>query len=205
MTGPDFSLAELTVQFAWLGAACRTSPNENEIASCSTDVTAEENFNLTFKITFSLEKIVKEDQLEGSCWYLLFRNPVIVQGFPSLNRPNREKGLDIPFDMMIGLGMTERATTFDGCLVLKGFSTIFIPTNRTRYSIQWHFIRSLDNDYLSYREAAKSCPTRSLIGSIDEGTLGRTRNFVGWASSVLVQAGEHVFLCYQFVVSWYDN
>ena len=148
MRGSDYSLAEVTMQFAWLGAACRSSTDEHALALCSTALIAEEMSHLTFKISFSLEKVIEKDSSNGICWHLLFRNPVIVQGIPTLNRPNHEKGLKAPIDMMIGLGMTERATTFDNCLVLKGFSTMFIPTNCTRSSTQWHFIRSLDNQYL---------------------------------------------------------
>ena len=69
---------------------------------------------------------------------------------------------------------------------------MFVPISHINQSIQWHFIRNQDNCRLSYLEAARRCPNRASTDSVDESDLESARNFVGWASSVILQAGKHV-------------
>ena len=81
--------------------------------------------------------------------------------------------------MMASLGLVERATIFDGALVLKGFSSMFVPTKRSKDSIQWHFVRSGDGTRMSYFEADKVCPERLKSDSVHTNCLEYVRNFVG--------------------------
>jgi hypothetical protein len=86
----------------------------------------------------------------GSCWHSLFRNPVIARGFPILARNHEEKVLEIPLNMMAKLGEASRAMNFDGILAIRGFSTLFVPTERTGNSVLWHFLYEESQNRISY-------------------------------------------------------
>jgi hypothetical protein len=99
----------------------------------------------------------------GKCWHHLFRAPVIVTGFPILARDHNEEGLEINLEMMSRLGGADRATIFDGQLIIKGFSTIFVPTARAHNSILWHLLRKSDDERISYLDAQKYGLPRNVI------------------------------------------
>jgi hypothetical protein len=147
----------------------------------------------TFTFTFQLKEIEPTHpsvQTNGSCWRPLFRNPVIVEGYPILARAHGEKGLEITLDMMAGLSQASRVTNFGGGLVIKGFSTMFCPTKRIKNSVLWHYLFSHDGKRMSYLSADMLCGGRARIHEVDIGCLEQSRNFLGWASSVEVHIGR---------------
>lgn len=191
--GLDHILSDIGEQLSWLGAACAVSNSQTQIALRSAQImTRKEPSMLYFVITYISRPVVFEDSSGpvGSCWHGLFRNPFIVQGFPILSRPHGEQGLEIPLNMMADLGMCDRVTIFDNHLVIKGFSSMFVPTKRIKNSVQWHFIYQQDGSRISYLEADARCTVRLHIADLDATRLESSRNFVGWASSVLTQIGK---------------
>jgi hypothetical protein len=144
---------------------------------------------LTFKVSFQVVDIKPFPHGEGpngSCWRPLFRNPIVVRGYPILARFGGEKGLELPLNIMVGLGQATRVTNFDGGLVIKGFSTMFCPTQRMQNSVLWHLLVNQDGDRISYLSAEGA---RAPIHEVDAPCLERSRNFLGWASSVEIHAG----------------
>lgn len=176
----------------------RVSPHENRINLCSTrfavlsrSLLARGLPQVRCELNYSLHDIgLRSGDQRSICWHALFRNPVIVEGFPTANRLNGERGLEIPLPMMASLGLVERATIFDGALVLKGFCSMFVPTKRSKDSIQWHFVRSGDGTRISYLEADNVCPERLKSDSVDTNCLEYVRNFVGWVSSAALRTGK---------------
>lgn len=126
---------------------------------------------------------------EQSCWVPLFANPVIARGFTVPRRYNHEQGLEIPFEMMAALGGARHVTEFDGGLVLKGYSSLFVPVKRHADSVQWHFIRKNDEERLLYREVKNGCSDRALLESVDHESLITTRTFLGWWKSAETHLG----------------
>jgi len=198
VTGVDTALVEIGEQFAWLGAACQ-APSTDEMRSSTAKISwlwepdlMEESFyrkrssgrssGADFNLTFSLEGLESDEgefPENGTCWYSLFRNSVLVKGFPILARKHKEKGLEIPLNMMAGLGEASRATNFDGSLVIKGFSTMFVPTGRTQ-----------NQSRISYLCARERCSNQVLMEIGDALLLESTRHFVGWASSAVTRTGK---------------
>ncbi|TVY93688.1 hypothetical protein LAWI1_G001611 [Lachnellula willkommii] len=88
--------------------------------------------------------------------------------------------------MMAGLGQATRVTNFDGGLVLKGCSSMFYPTQRIQNSVLWHLLVNEDGKRMSYLSAKGY---RASIHDVDAVCLERSRNFLGWASSVEIHAG----------------
>jgi hypothetical protein len=147
----------------------------------------------SFLLSFEVEEIEPDpqgSQSSGTCWQPLFRNPVIVKGYPILARSHLERGLEIPLNLMAGLGEASRVTNFAGGVVVKGFSTLFCPTRRVDNSIQWHYLFERDGGRISYLAADKRCLNRLGSEDFDSTCLPHCRNFLGWASSVEVCAGK---------------
>jgi hypothetical protein len=69
---------------------------------------------------------------------------------------------------------------YDGGVLLKGFSSMFVPLKRTGDSIQWHFIRTEDDKRLPFWEVDERCPGRALLDTIDLESISSTRAFLGW-------------------------
>jgi hypothetical protein len=203
--GTEFSLADIGEQFAWLGAALRSSPYDNQMAHSIPQIITLNTYStshtksrgipaLHFKLNFLIEDLdhgCHEAKRNGSCWHSLFKNAVVVRGYPILARMREEKGLEIPLNMMAALGQTPRITEFGGDLVMKGFSTMFVPTKRIGDSVLWHFLFNEDGSRMSYLCATNHYPNQGSISMVDISSLVHTRNFLGWTSSVTNCIGEH--------------
>jgi hypothetical protein len=178
-------VVEVAQQLAWLGCVLRTSQTgqigRSQARMCPREGATEAEFELKFEV----------DALpmgEDSCWHGLFVNPVIAYDFPISDRGD-ELGLEISIPMMAALGGASRAVEFEGGLLLKGFSSAFVPLRRSGDSIQWHFIRNEDESRLSYWEAGKRCPKRALLDTVDQDSLSSTRAFLGWWGKTTTHLG----------------
>jgi len=191
--GTEPAVVEIGQQLAWLGAALRCSLSPDRICSSEPKIEVLTSTEATFKLTFQVREIEPDRQdskSNGTCWQSLFRNPVIVKGYPILARSGEEKGLEIPLNIMAGLGEASRITNFAGGLVVKGFSTLFCPTRLVNNSIQWHHLFEKDGSRISYLTADDRCPERIKSLNLDTTCLPRCRNFLGWASSVEIHTGK---------------
>ena len=135
--------------------------------------------NTVTVIEFVTKPMPVEDAM--MCWVPLFSSAVIACG-PTAPRSD-EMGLEMSFDMMVALAGIHHAVTFEGGLLLKGFSTILVPTHIYPESIQWHFLSVEDERLLSYGEVRKSCSTRVLGNKISFESMRRKRAFVGWCKT----------------------
>jgi hypothetical protein len=190
VTGTVLKIADIGEQFAWIGAACRTSHKAESLAFSIIDFEqSPQQFNF-FSVKYDIQDLQdSEISQAGACWHQLFKNPVIVPGFPILARDHNERGLEIPLEMMARLGGAERATIYDGQLVIKGFSTMFVPTEQIHNSIMWHFVFNKNEERISYVDAKKRCPSKVVIMTYS--CLDSSRNFLGWSTSILLYTGEY--------------
>ncbi|TVY48628.1 hypothetical protein LOCC1_G003111 [Lachnellula occidentalis] len=189
VTGTAPAIAEIGQQLAWLGAALRGAPYTDTMAYCAPKIGISPGSPLNFQLSFQVdnfEQIPPGEVPNGSCWRRLFRNPIVVRGSPILARSGGERGLEIPLNMMAGLGQATRVTNFDGGLIIKGSSSMFYPTQRIQNSVLWHFLVNENGERMSYLSAEGY---RASIHDIDATCLERSRNFLGWASSVEIHAG----------------
>lgn len=192
--GTEPAIADIGQQLAWMAAAFRPSASDDRISYSQPLIEMSPGTLAIFKVSFQVAEMrVEESQKNGSCWHSLFRNPVIVAGYPTLARENGEKGLEIPLNMMAGLSHASRVTNFGDGLVIKGHSTMFCPTKRIKNSVIWHYLFNPDATRMSYCSADILCPARARIHQVDSGCLGESRHFLGWASSVEVHIGKSSF------------
>ena len=113
-----------------------------------------------------------------SCWFSLFNNPVIAQGFPVPERGNSERGLELPIELMATLGGGRHAVDFEGGLVIKGHSIAFVPVKQYEDTIQWHMISNSDGTRLRYSDLRMH---RALQNEVDYESIRNKRTILGWS------------------------
>jgi len=143
----------------WLGAALTYSTGR-ECSRITPTIEESEHMTPVFYLDFrrspsSNSGLVTD--LEGTCWHALFRSPVIVDGFPILARPENERGLEIPLDMISTLAEAHFATVYDSTLILKGLCTMLVPTRQTKDSISWHFLFNENGNRIPYYAFRERC------------------------------------------------
>lgn len=173
-------IAEILQQAIWMGTALRVSRNEQVQYSSfclSKSSPRDRSFCSSFSVKFDASEL--SDGKE-SCWLPLFANPVIARGFPVAERKEWERGLEIPLEIMAALGGARHVSEYEGGLVLKGYSAIFVPIKCQHNSVQWHLICASGEGRIPYREASIQCPNRALLGELNHEKLSTTRTFLGW-------------------------
>lgn len=126
----------------------------------------------------------------GECWHNLFRNPVLVKGFPIPYRPERNTGLQIPLSIMSTLAQADRTTLYDGKLYIKAFSVILVPTKCVGDFVFWHMLFNSNGSRISYSDSR----IVNLPGLYPEGLniadISQKRHVLGWCSHAVDHTGE---------------
>jgi hypothetical protein len=202
--GTGDSLAEIGEQLAWLGASLRSSPYDTGVASCvpfipDTGVTTTSGLAsgesikplISCFIDFHIEP--KEDSLEpsnGQCWHNLFKNPLVVKGYPILRRPQPHAGLETSLKIMIALTQARFVTTFAGKIFIKGLSTMLIPTASERHMVTWHLLFNSNGSHISYTSSQIQNVSGFYPANITTGGLENCRHIIGWCSNVQNHTGR---------------
>ncbi|KAF4442817.1 hypothetical protein F53441_11645 [Fusarium austroafricanum] len=198
--GADASISEIGEQLAWLGAALRNSPRQNGLTYCTPIITAIyqnsttqadpaielPDSDIACNIGFKIDQVPPPRHFaNGHCWHHIFKNPIIVRGYPFLPRKEQNTGLDIPLNIMAGLARARRIDLFNEQVYIKGFSTMLIPTKQDQSTVYWHLIYKEDGSRISYLDDAldHECD----ISLLD---LTTTRHVLGWCSEANFYAGS---------------
>ena len=138
VNGTRKTTVEIAQQLAFLGSALQHSPDDglkNSKAEISYITREQKPY---FRLSFSLSAL---NEKESSCWNSLFTSSVIANGFPIAER-GQTVGLEIALEMMAALTGVRRAVEYEGGILLKGYSSAFLPLKRYGDSIQWHYIET---------------------------------------------------------------
>lgn len=189
-------LSDVGELLAWIGAACRESSEEDSHSYCkaapsyinASSATQEDPW-LYCEIAYTFRPVESLGLSENECWHLLFRNVSIADEFFVPKRLNGESGLEIPLALMVLLGDTPWADTFNNKFMLKGFSSSFVPKRILEGSILWHFQRDTDGAFLPYASGSGSCLKKNIVTSVDVAWLYQQRHFVGWTGNAEVHLG----------------
>ncbi|KAI9793060.1 MAG: hypothetical protein M1816_000958 [Peltula sp. TS41687] len=175
-------LIEVAQQLAWFSAVCRV-PNHGKLTY--SDVVFETVKSREFRLyTIGLQPIREE---EYSCWHPMFVGSVIARGFPIPER-RKEIGIELPFEVMISLGQILYPVEYEDGVILKGYSTILVPTNQGPDSVQWHFIRTNDRrKRIPMDSIIQYCPTH--FETVDFTFLAGARTFVGYCRKAEIHLG----------------
>lgn len=199
--GVAVSIAETGEQLAWLGAALRNSPRQRGPIHCTPVITnifqnsaplyswgpRPSSTDITCEIGFTMEEVPEPlSAANGQCWHDIFKNPVVVKGYPIRRRLERNTGLEIPLNIMAGLARTRRVDRFDGKVYIKGFSTMLVPTKRNKDILCWHLIYNKDGGRISYLDDYMD--QEQNVGRLD---LESLRHVLGWCSEARFYAGTN--------------
>ncbi|KAK0268665.1 hypothetical protein LTR91_002055 [Friedmanniomyces endolithicus] len=207
-------IVEVVEVLAWLGAACRASPDVDHPVYCSPAV-EEGDTAAQFRVTFNTRNIRSGSDSSGGrlaeghppdidvpvlmptttltepadlshCWTWLVRNPVVVEGYPVLRRSNGEKGLEIDLGLMTELAKAHRMVTFDDLLILNGLCSMLVAVAEDAGSVIWHYILGSIGRPVLLNEAREHCKQAALVNA---SSLLRSRHFVGLTTSSIVLTG----------------
>ncbi|RBR21139.1 hypothetical protein FVER53590_10655 [Fusarium verticillioides] len=174
--GPAASISETGEVLAWLGAALRNSPLRKGLIYCTPCIKSmNRNSGLlqavVCKIGFELKQVPRpSDNANGHCWHGIFRNPVVVAGFPILPKLEGNTGLEIPLNIMAGLGRADSVDQFN---------------DKFREVIYWHLIYKEDGSRISYLD--DDLDRDALAGFPD---LTAHRHVLGWCCEARFYAGS---------------
>ncbi|CAG9982282.1 unnamed protein product [Clonostachys byssicola] len=202
--GDTCSVIEVGEQLAWLGAALRTSQRQEGVVYCTPqicDLPQDSTFLQRFKsqplsagflfcqIGFTQEDVpVSPEPMNGRCWHDVFRNPVIVRGYPIRQRVEYGTGLEMPLNIMAGLVQTQQVDRFKERIYIKGFSTMLILTRRKEDSLYWHLVYNKDGTRISYLDADEYKADQAH--DIAQSELESLRHVLGWCSEAKFYAGS---------------
>jgi hypothetical protein len=143
--GSQAGLTELAKQLAWLAAALHPLPEPLGVCHTTPEVIVFKPIHcfssvpsISIRIKPSFKQCPDKRMSSGearTCWHGLFRNPVVVDGFPIRARPRDQRGLELSLETMSVLAKAPYATPYDTTLILKGPYTMLVPTARTAESV----------------------------------------------------------------------
>ncbi|RKK92206.1 hypothetical protein BFJ68_g8637 [Fusarium oxysporum] len=191
MDGSAASISETGEQLAWLGAALRSSPRQKGLVYCTPSIGSMYPSPVmpqavVFEIAFEVEQLPESPGItNGHCWHGIFKNPIIVKGFPILPKLQKNTGLEIPLNLMAGLARATRVDQFNDKVYVKGFSTMLVPTKQFKDVVYWHLIYQEDGCRISY--LADNLHRDDDVGSLN---LASCRHILGWCSEAKFYAGS---------------
>jgi len=122
-----------------------------------------------------------------TCWHSMFNRCVIAGGFPVPERGDR-RGVELSFALMAPLGRIWYPKEYLDGVVLKGFSTILVPTSINQHGVQWHFIGHEDRrKEISMAAVQEHCEI--VVEHVPIQELAQKRAFIGYCPEVQVHLG----------------
>lgn len=184
-------VTEVMEQLIWLDAALRRNPVSSGLLCYSQPslkyiglpgkalFRAEAALH-SFRVQYTTGDFNGGSSMYGQCWHQLFRNAVVVQGYPIPSRARDDElglGLEITIPMMAKLARAQHLNIFHGTPMIKGFSTLLYPTEQTHTSTTWHLLSNASGEHISFA-AGLSCFAPTF--DIDEIVKDGRRHFLGW-------------------------
>lgn len=174
-------------QLAWLRAALRLSPGDEQYrgawyclpsVSClktpSTGQLDTQHEHRRFEIHFDFEKAKSGPSNGLNRWHSMFRNPIIVRGYPIAGRADINTGLEVPLGTLVQLINMKCVTVFYDKVFIKRFSSMLALIEMKSDLLLWHLFYNDQGGQASYREC-KERPSGNFTMSQLEGS----RHFVG--------------------------
>lgn len=198
VTGTAESIADIGEQLAWLGSALRSSPYETGVTvvgafvsdmgtNSASKITEGQPSKYFCNLSFNLDVIDNTGEISnGQCWHQLFRNPVIVRGYPIPRRPMSNMGLEISLDIMASLSGTRYINTFTNKIFIKGFSAMLVPTRHSDNILLWHLVCKKNGDRVSYLDGKDIHADNVSLPDLET-----SRHILGWSSSVRYLVGKN--------------
>jgi hypothetical protein len=197
--GPAKSIVEVCEIFAWLGGALqdqvRSTHSRLHVCIPRLVGASMELGNLLCHTSYHRRpETIDSSSMDFSCWIRLFKNPLLVQGFPVARRQVSYHGLEISLGSAAQLMRTRHLQLFDSKLYLKSFSALLVAVATTPEAVMWHYLCNENGGYLPYSEADNGLQTMDEEDAISLFTnrLHLKRHFVGWCAESVYLTGKIV-------------
>lgn len=186
-------VAEIGEQLAWICCALQSHPLDG-IARCIPSAIALDSSlsppSVKIKISRELQRDNTSSDNNGSCWKHLFRNPVLVEGYPIQRRPALGTGLELSLATLADLVQCKRMTVFKDEIFLKGFCSMLVAVQLFDDVVHWHAYTNENGSYINYydRKEPKETVDLKLMSHLNDFTS--MRHIVGWSSRVQDHSGR---------------
>lgn len=203
VTGAVYSIAEVGEILGWIGAALSSSKADGAIdcldpsyeirqASPGGESTPRWRWEILLKKTLipysAFRQIEDISALKGQCWTGLFGKPVLVEGYRIPRRDEPGTGMEVPLNIMAQLVNTRKISIFGGKILIKGYSTILVPTRKTGDCIFWHVVSNddlhSDENYISYSDPRVATLLQRYPSNLTLSDLETSRHILGWCGEV---------------------
>jgi hypothetical protein len=131
------------------------------------------------------------ERITGQCWHNLFRNPVVVMGYPIPRRPKESQGLEIPLNHMAALIQQNRLSLFAENILIKGFSSLLVAMKVVENTVVWHHLFNEDSSHLPFTAAVHKTKDSANMRNDDLTVASLTghRHIVGWCPEAKYHVG----------------
>ncbi|KAK4444608.1 hypothetical protein QBC34DRAFT_487752 [Podospora aff. communis PSN243] len=198
------TIVEVGQLYGWMITALHAAPGD-VIASASPtiDITSNENPDPEYTGTFRLKHDTSSPCSSGQCWQNLFRNPLVVSGYPVRRRPLGQKpGLEISLGMLAAMLGTRQLGVFNGKIFLHGFCTMLVPTMYDEGIVHWHVLFNEDGKRMSFLDGRVSAAVQGfdLSKHLLPSAIEDTRHIVGWCRHSRNYVGKYTHLVIPIVL-----
>ncbi|KAK4444214.1 hypothetical protein QBC34DRAFT_360606 [Podospora aff. communis PSN243] len=176
-------LVDLVQVLCWLGIVLSGAPEVDSLRLARSKLEfADMDDDGVLDIDFAVYSFPMDEDSAGVCWAPLLHGFHIAQNFPVPSR-SHGIGLEMSLPMLTRICGADRAVSYDGGQVIKGFSTMLVPQKVLDDVVQWHLVCSKDpSSRLSYPEGVSRCGGRLMEHELSFDDILRRRAVVGWWS-----------------------
>ena len=199
VTGTVYSIAEVGEILGWIGAALSSSTADGAIDCLDPSYEVippplggespplwpwEILLKKTVFPNFGSRQIEDISELNGECWTGLFGRPALVGGYRIPRRDELGTGMEVPLNIMAQLVNTRKISIFCGKILIKGYSTILVPTRKKGDCIFWHVVTNddltSDEKYISYSDPRVTTLLQQYPQNLTLYDLETSRHILGW-------------------------
>ncbi|KAH7136252.1 hypothetical protein EDB81DRAFT_77443 [Dactylonectria macrodidyma] len=197
----DF-LSDVGEQLGWLGSALRPSPLDEGIITClphlsffhtqqQSDEAPNSNVLSSCRIDFSMKPVIAgSSNSAGFCWANLFRNPVLVTGYPTAHRADPNTGVELSLSAMVELVRSRQFVSLDGHIFLKSFCSLLVAAAVAVDVVLWHFLFNSTGDRISYCDPRLNDFSNETCQGLTLRDIETRRHVVGWCCDVKEFSGS---------------
>ena len=202
VTGSSYSIAEVGEELAWINAVFTPPYLDDVVASISPscDISKVPHGTQSTTRVSKICRLVASRTTpatfssladsNGTCWKNLFRNPVLVQGYPIPRRQYPNTGIEAPLDVIAHLVNTPKVSIFNNMIFLKAHSTVLVPTLQHQGVIYWHMVFDKDGNHVSYSDSKVKSYLANYPKDLSISDLQTFRHVVGWCPNVVNCTGK---------------
>ncbi|KAH8696893.1 hypothetical protein GQ44DRAFT_119407 [Phaeosphaeriaceae sp. PMI808] len=195
LSGAPYLVTEIVEQIGWLASALY-SPGvakgmllrHPRIDNLEVKTTTADGYFATIttscRMGFETSPIAEtSESTTGLCWTPLFRNHVIVSGYPIPRRPISNTGLELSLRSMTCLVRSQQIVQWGERIIMKGFNALAIATFATTSVLVWHLIRNPGPDErVSYVDLRLDQIQTHLSHGFSLRDVEGKRHIIGWCS-----------------------